>query len=129
MVGWALCAKVAGVWQAVTGWLRPGATVTAGEAAATINAVEVLEQGGRVITDCKAVYTKWHSIRSGLRSAVGEGRAVLEQPCGRTEGQAGCAVLLGAESQVRGRGEEAWHHGGVAPGQRAGRCMGQEGFC
>ena len=71
VVGWALCAQVAGVWQAVTGWLRPGATVTAGEAAATINAVEMLEQGGRVITDCKAVYTKWHSIRSGLRSAVG----------------------------------------------------------
>ena len=70
VVGWALCAKVAAAWQAATGWLRPGATVTAGEATATIHAVEVLEPGGRVVTDCKAVHDRWYSIRSGRWSAA-----------------------------------------------------------
>ena len=70
MVGCAVCAKVAGVWQSVKGWLRPGATVTAGEAAATVHAVEVCGPGGRIVTDCKAVYDRWHSIRNGIRPAA-----------------------------------------------------------
>ena len=52
VVGWAFCANLGGRWVAVAGWLEAGASVTAGEATAVARALEVLEVGGLVVTDC-----------------------------------------------------------------------------
>ena len=124
VVGWALCAKVAGAWQAATGWLRPGATVTAGEATATIHAVEVLEPGGRVVTDCKAVHDRWYSIRGGRWSA-----ADLSDRCWvrlaaalRARPDVQCHWMpshrSGAEAERLGI-PEAWHKGNGEADERA----------
>jgi hypothetical protein len=71
VIGWAICARVAGAWHSATGWLKPGESVTAGEGTATARAINLCELGGTVITDCMAVFKKWYSIRSRRRAAGG----------------------------------------------------------
>ena len=41
----------------------PGDSIAAGEAIATARAVEVLEEGGLIVTDCRAVKEMWDRIR------------------------------------------------------------------
>jgi hypothetical protein len=68
VVGWAVVGLSNGRWRTANGWLAVGSTVTAGEAVAAARAVQLLLQGGRVITDCSAVYDMWHRIRKDPRA-------------------------------------------------------------
>ena len=77
VVGWAFCANVGGRWVCATGWLEVGASVTAVEATAVARSLEVLEQGGLVITDCQAVWRMWHRIRRNPKSVS----CGVSQPC------------------------------------------------
>ena len=63
VIGWAICGKVNGVWRETSGWLEPGSTVAAGEAAATATALGLLSPGGLVVTDRQAVKRMWDRIR------------------------------------------------------------------
>ena len=70
VVGWAFCSRRQGGWVPTSGWLEPGVSVAAGEAVAVARALEVLEIGGLVITDCFAVWRMWHRIRRNPQAVM-----------------------------------------------------------
>ena len=79
VVGWAIVALVNGEWRTEVGWLLPGESVTAAECTAAARAFSLCLHGGRIVTDCKAVYDMfgWLKKASGKAAAAG----TLKQSC------------------------------------------------
>ncbi len=65
MVGWAILALVNGEWRTEEGWLLPGESVTAAECTAAVKAFSLCMQGGRIVTDCKAVRVAQEGLGPG----------------------------------------------------------------
>ena len=118
VVAWAVCGLEGGIWHQADGFLKIGATVCTGEAAAAACAVTGCAYGGMVITDCKAVLHMWTAIRAGRRRAQ---RKFLQGSCWQSLAEAlaarpdvQCSWMpshLTLEQHVaRGRPAE-WHAG------------------
>jgi hypothetical protein len=117
VVGWAVVGSSNGHWKTASGWLAVGATVAAGEAVAAARAVELLLQGGRVVTDCSAVYDMWHRIRRdprAVRRGVSAQCWVLLAEALARHPTAKCSWIrshLTVEQAVAEGFPARWHHG------------------